>query len=214
MEADRFDTLARSLTAVDTRRRALAMALAGTLALLGLSDAEAKKGKGKGKGKGKKKKKGCPKGQKECYRLQQRSCVPLDHCCNDDFCSFCASKFCNQETGTCGCLPGYIEHKGRCGIFPTCLPPGVEYIAGGPPCCGGDIPGPNMGTDEDPHFIRICDKVCSGPCIVDSECYHGRCRGFTCINPNSCSCLDGGVCDVATENFDTILPETCRPHLL
>ena len=38
MDADRFDTLTRSLTAAGSRRRALAAALAGSLGLLALTD--------------------------------------------------------------------------------------------------------------------------------------------------------------------------------
>ncbi len=37
MDADRFDALARALTAAGFRRRALAAALAGSLGLLGLT---------------------------------------------------------------------------------------------------------------------------------------------------------------------------------
>ena len=53
MDADRFDSLARSLTAAGSRRRALAAALSGALGLLGLAHpddvAAAKSGKCKPK---------------------------------------------------------------------------------------------------------------------------------------------------------------------
>jgi hypothetical protein len=55
MDATRFDSLIRSVTASHSRRGALAALLAGTLALLGLAETAAKKGKSKGKGKKKKK---------------------------------------------------------------------------------------------------------------------------------------------------------------
>jgi hypothetical protein len=53
MDADRFDSLSRSLTDTPSRRGALAALLGGSLGLLGMTETDAKKGKKK-----KKKKKG------------------------------------------------------------------------------------------------------------------------------------------------------------
>src|SRR5215207_6924815 len=151
MDARRFDTLARIVSTAGSRRRAVATAVGGVLALLGLAnphDATAKKKcppcKKRKQGKCKKKKpdgtacpggtcrggsciaatggNGCPDGQRPCGTR----CILPGQCCTDTDCSTgttCCGRLCVDTTSD-------TRHCGGCAT--PCA--AVQTCAGGR-CC-------------------------------------------------------------------------------
>jgi hypothetical protein len=110
MDPSRFDTLARSLTEVRSRRGALSTLLGGALGLLGLADTAAKKGKGSGKGKKKKKNGESPPTPPVPPPPQGPSCAAT--CSNN--CKFCLFR----ATGPTLCGDSYSY--GACGTPVFC----------------------------------------------------------------------------------------------
>jgi hypothetical protein len=174
MDANRFDALARTLTAVSSRRgagRALAgLTLGGMLIpLSGLTETKARKKKRKGKGK--KKKGGKP---------SPPAAFCADHAngasCDDSPCKACQDGACVPSTddalcnGTGRCL------NGVCNPPPSCLQPGnLDCFPDTPAvCCSG-----------------VCDLVFNGvgtcvaggagtDCFANGDCTSNRCTGFIC----------------------------------
>ena len=180
MDANRFDSLARSLTVARSRRGAVGSLLAGTLGLLGLAEAVAKK-KGKGKkGKGKKKKDRCKKGEKRC----DKKCCEAGQECIEGVCyspcvPACGTVGGEQEIccfGFCANLSTDSQNCGQCGT--VCAENEVcrfaNCVCDGPRCPTG------AGT------TRCCPAV-NGVC-----CEGGKCcpAGETCQEGNIC-CPNG-----------------------
>ena len=162
MDADRFDTLTRSLTAAGSRRRALAAVLAGSLGVLG-STASAKKKKKK-KGKNKDRNTDCP--QSKPNRCGDKCCKPSEACikgkcvnhCNDGKKNF-------GETGV------------DCGG--TCIdPPGSGFGT----CVIG------QGCDDDGDcFSAVCEVTASG----QKQCVFCRAsRDCSLIAPDRPACIN------------------------
>ena len=95
MDADRFDTLTRSVPAAGSRRRALVAVLAGSLAALGLRDTGAKKKK-------KKKKPASP----TCTCPPPPPPPPATYCAGKNYCATSGDKTACNVAGTtpCYCL--------------------------------------------------------------------------------------------------------------
>lgn len=221
MEADRFDTITRTLGAAPSRRN-IAQALAGlTLAgglgtLAGLNDADARKRKRKKK----KKKKGAASG----------NCKPA---CGGATPTCCAGACVNTATnerncGSCGetCPPGQTCCGGTCANLATdeanCSACGASCGAG-QACCGGVC----LDTSEDPENCGGCGTACGanavceeGACACPPDtlacngqcaCYYQHCGCATDLecqsrsgNPQAtcsmsmgqCVCGAGGLCVV------------------
>ena len=209
MDGGHFDTLTRTLTAPNSRRRALATLLGGMLVpVLGLTDATAKKGKGK-KGKGKKKKKkggtpasNCPTGTSACGG----ACV--DTHTDPDHCGECGRPCAVQAPETCGTT-------GQC-VGATCERYGQDpYGQGLTVCKGRECDGitVSLGTsfcDGSGNCVRFggqtcrpgrCDSAtggCTWNCALDSDCdEEGWCDAGTCRERlgDGSSCSRGRQCD-------------------
>ena len=138
MNPSRFDTLARSLTEVRTRRGALTALLGGALGLLGLTATAAKK-KGSGKGKGKKNKNGGnPTGQPPPPPGPPPAPTCAETCSAN--CSLCISRaagppLCGDEFGgatSCAASPPCSSDNDCNGnpAEPYCIASGVERATG------------------------------------------------------------------------------------
>jgi hypothetical protein len=213
LDPRRFDTLARSLHELRSRRGALVALMSGTLGLLGLAETTAKKKKGKGKGK----KKGGKKGGNPSPPSS-----PPPHACTPD-CSAgrnCGDNGCGGSCGSCsgtlscggggtagvcgtGCLSncqnanGTPRNCGDDGCGNSCGPCTGENYACEPsvgfcgcrihnditPCEGGCV---NWRTSQD-HCGR-----CNNPCIPGQICCNGRCTNPLRDNANCGAC--GTVC--------------------
>jgi hypothetical protein len=110
MDADRFDSLSRSLSTVASRRFVVGLSLGGAFTALPLAGHDAW-------GKRKKRKKPCPNGAKRCGC----ACVPNDACCpacttgftclSNGSCGRACSATCPAECGGCN---GNIEGQAFC----------------------------------------------------------------------------------------------------
>lgn len=227
MDANRFDSIARVVTAAGSRRGALAALLGGTLVpLLGPLDAASKKRKGK---KGKKKKK---KGQGQCAAPTQ-GCSSTSECCgelvcgSDDACCApiptpCASheecclglcqtdgegrpRCCVPDGSPCGaldrlCCSLNCLPNGTCAATdpgPTCLGPG-GVCEDTDECCGELI---CFGA------INECCAPLGGVCLSNDECCLGECQTDNDGEPRCCS-LEGAICNLGRE----CCSGNCRPN--
>ena len=178
MDTERFDTLARSLTAASSRRTMLGLAIGGALApLLSPADTGAKKGKKKGRGKKKRGNlspppppppppSGCPPGTEACGG----TCVNTS---TDPFnCGGCGKRcqihaIC--QAGTCTCA------RGSCASAHSA-------------CCPASYPsrcicrsGPGNFTDS-----STCAEV---TCTPERQCVGPSCQAC---------CAPGSTCDPST----------------
>jgi hypothetical protein len=176
MDANCFDTLARSLTTTRSRRGALVTLLGGALGLLGLSDTAAKKGKRNGKGK-KKNKGGNPTG-KPPPGDPSASPPPWNECaalfegavCDGSACKACRSGACvvdaSRERAACGNDGCLICVSGVCSTNPK-----------------NDIP---CGVAEGRCYRGECNAkpTCQGGALMcpadEAGCCSGRCGGQWC----------------------------------
>jgi len=184
MDAERFDTLARSLTDARSRRGVLVSLLGGTLGLLGLADTTARNKKGKSKN---------TRGCLPCKRQKKGKCtgrLPDGSGCPDGTC----------QNGSCvaAALP------------PS--PPPVTCQPNQRPCRGGCIPISDccIATDCFPGTQCSGPAACdvTGSCIYGSQttnrtpCTDASPAG-TCTGATPCSCRSG-VC--------TLCPTACSIH--
>lgn len=151
MDADRFETLLRTLHGTPTRRLTLrSLAVLGLATFLGHQESEAKTNKGR-KGKGNKKGKG-----------KTPPCV--GNCsgksCGDDGCGgSCGTcpvdKICQGVT--CVCPPGQQDSGGVCATEPICG--GSLFCAAPSECCSASCLG------------GVCVRSSAGlPCQVTNDC--------------------------------------------
>jgi hypothetical protein len=231
MDGGHFDTLTRTLTAPNSRRRALATLLGGMLVpVLGLTDATAKNGKGKKK----KNKKGgapsgnCPTGTTTCGG----ACV--DTQTNSDHCGGCGRPCVVQAPETCGttgqCVAAACERYGQ-------DPYGQGLtVCKGPQCSGSDFSFGKSYCDGSGNCVRFtggnracapgrCDGTtgeCTWRCALDSDCDprawcsdsrwceewldmgEACSRGAQCLSRN---CVDGTCCGTECEPLNSAV--TC-----
>src|SRR5215212_4981744 len=156
MDAERFDTLARSLTTTGSRRRALA-ALAGLLGLLGL----AQPGDATAGG-------ACKPSCNECATCKKGKCHKTKH-----------GKVCKK--GKCKPKPNDTTCNGTgkclnetCNAQPSCMQFSAPCIVGTPPfCCSG------ICNNFNPFDVH-CDKGAAGTmCLAATDCTSGSCIGYT-----------------------------------
>lgn len=152
MDADRFDSLARALFSVGTRRSAFIVALSGGLGLLGLARVDdataAKSGRCKPK---------CG----PCERCQRGDCKRKNGK------KRCTRGKCKPREDLIDCPAGQVRNIVTCG----CCQIGGETcpFAGVNNCCSGSCPG---GT---------CESKRSGDaCAFGAECGTGVCRDGSC----------------------------------
>src|SRR5688572_30849290 len=121
MDADRFDTLARSLTTSGSRRRALTAALAGSLGFLGLAHPDDATAGGKCKP-------SCP----ECQTWKKGKCHKTKHG------KVCKKGKCKAKAEGTGCSTGSCE-SGSCVAPPpfTCQGKADVTDCGGGQQCSG-----------------------------------------------------------------------------
>jgi hypothetical protein len=179
MDADRFDALARSLTAPGSRRRALTGVVSGTLGLFGAwpEEAAAKTCK---KIKNKKKRKKCI--------AKAKACVPS-----------CAGKLCGDDGcgGSCGTCRGGSCQGGAC-----LCPAGQEFCAGG--LCRLPLHQACSGSDGECCPEHVCEETvvndfrqlfCCTPndasCANDAACCTTNCDADT----DTCTTCRGRICD-------------------
>ena len=148
MDADRFDTLARSLTSVGSRRRALGAALSGALGALGMAEVDEASAARSGK---------CKRKPGECERCDRGKCEKKD---GKKRCKAgkikvkasgtpCSNGFCQNGACTCTGLQASCSSSAECcsstaacapnfcapGIARCCLPLGAA-CAHSCDCCG------------------------------------------------------------------------------
>jgi hypothetical protein len=211
MDADRFDTLSRTLVQSPFRRtvlRLLAGSAVGSLLGLGALAAEAKK---KGKKKKKRKKRKTPAGKPCTPNCAGKTCGP-DGCGGS--CGPCTNGTCTG--GSCSCGPGDVLCQGRCVyscFFPAdfalnpktcqcCGAPGADCSAGNQCCSGTCLPGGNPGT---------CVGIGTGSdCQFDGQCSTGFCVNGTCGCPQGRQiCAGGAGCSEVCESDEAIAPDHC-----
>ena len=202
MDADRFDSLTRSLTVPGSRRRVLALALSGALAsLLTREDAEAHNEREKcNKINDTDKRQRCveqarkhkKKHKKKSERCGPATCSSGTFCCDDarGVCCATGSECCNVGPGTGSCCPS----PGRCAqpigndAAPyQCCPPERQWFTsvGLVRCCptGTRSLGTGITADDGPCCLEA--KYCStsltgGTCCPDVA--------PVCVNPATGQC--------------------------
>jgi hypothetical protein len=155
MDADRFDNLARTLTADHSRRGVLATLVAGTLGLFRLHDAEGRK---KGKGKHKKRKHTSPTPPPPCVPQRAGKTCDSDGC--GGTCGTCRVGT-SCQGGTCICPAGRPPCGAICCTAPTGSP--VASIAcntsGGAPACACTY-----------RTADVCAPGCASPSTFTTDC--------------------------------------------
>jgi hypothetical protein len=188
MDAERFDTLARSLTIDRSRRRVLGLLSGLTLGalapLLHLADAQA----GKGKKKKKKKKRSTPPAA-----TGPTSPPPPPFCASQPdgaacgFCRLCQSGACQadstQNNAACGndgtgrCL------NGTCNPVPTCSPRNGPCQTAADCCSFGSTLVPTRCRTEGEILPRTCEgrSDAGQPCHDSGHCVSTSiCVGYVC----------------------------------
>jgi hypothetical protein len=149
VDADRFDTIARTLHSTPTRRLTLgALTALGLAAILGDHEVAAKKkGGGKKDGGKKKKKKGVKCQGKSCKKEEEKQfCHPAGEQCTFTPYPCCAGTVCCETA-----LPPYN--------IGTCLPPAQ--------CCTGEICSAEDGSDCPPGCTcQLRDDNGFGKCLA------------------------------------------------
>ena len=194
MDGDRFDALARSLTAARPRRALLGAALAGLLALRAAPEAgaaclpagQACDPQRPGACCSKK----CPTRTKRCA-CTAATCPPPANPCKQAACvnGRCGAKNRPDDAacdGTGRCLAG------RCNAQPVCSPVGTNCpSASAPPCCSGRCAqNPTTGA------YRCAPGAPGAPCLGGADCYSGGCVGYRCTR-RDCVAGDDGCLDRA-----------------
>jgi hypothetical protein len=186
MDADRFDTLARSLTAARSRRGALAAALAGVLGTRGLNSGEAKKKK-------------CPpckkRKQGKCKKKKPDGSPCPGGTCDGGRCATCSDGVKNgTETGIdCG---GSCP---RCATGQSCTSPNDCASA----FCSG-------GTCQTCTFPDVCGFDADGTCNCQQSHPDGS---FVCVKNNATApgcdvapCPAGTICTNTVGTFGCYKP--------
>jgi hypothetical protein len=180
MDANRFDTLARSLTTAGSRRRALALALSGAVGLLALAHADDAVAGGE-----------CKPKCKECNKCKKGTCK--DGKCKKGKCK-------PTPTGT-GCRTGTCASGSCVAAAPPPPPPGPTCKSA-QQVCANDCCAPMVCAD---NFCTAASNVCCGNpgvacgahcdcCGVDTFCLDNGCdAGTHCCGTESASCE--GSCD-------------------
>jgi hypothetical protein len=194
MDADRFDALARSLTAAGSRRRALAATLGMALSALNLTGPDSSAAGNSGK----------------CQRQPNE-------------CETCAKGKCRRKNGKKICKAGKIQPKaegmacsggscqnGQC-ISPTGVVVTVPPPSGGCPSGTAACPGGCVDTGTDP---RNCGN-CGTRCQINASCEAGTCtcvRGVCSTVGSSCcgaTTADNAICACSQNQGQFLNPETC-----
>jgi hypothetical protein len=206
MDADRFDILARSLTAAGSRRAALAVALSGALGVLGLTDADDATASGKCKPKCaecKKCKKGTNGKEGKCKKKPNGTactggtcrrgtcCVPESAAttCAGALCGTTRTNPCGQAVA-CGCPSGKT-----CLLNGTCARPCTS-----PEACQVCGPGTNCSqfTTEGTRNCAVAQTTCDGlqSCTGTAMCPAGtHCQGCGFAPNVSNRCIPVASCD-------------------
>jgi len=187
MDADRFDSLARSRTTSGSRRRALTTALAGSLGLLGLAHPNKAMGGG-----------ACKPACTECQTCKKGKCHKTNHgkvckkgkceakaegtgcsvgSCQSGNClaaTTSAPPFCASQPDNTDCNGGRCR-AGVCHPRPTC--PGFKTpCASNAQCCSD-----NCGDTVTPGSGCLCSQP-GEPCYTTTDCCLTlRCIGYSCI---------------------------------
>jgi len=183
MDADRFDTLSRSLWTRASRRAALGLTLSGILAARGLAESEAKK-----------------KRKKKSKRKSPPPPPPPPPTVIIICTSNCAGKVCGDDGcgGSCGgCAGGSCGANGQC-LCPAGPPcsPGV-CCANGQACTSGVCAACTAGSTPC-DFNQVCGRTAGNqPCICATSVEgSGRCVAMTTPGPVHCfACATDEACD-------------------
>jgi hypothetical protein len=158
MDAEQFDTLARSLTDSRSRRRALAAVLGGALGAAGLAESDARN------------KKKCP----PCKKRQKGKCrgnQPDGTLCKGGRCQggrCCVPTTCADRGKDCGNLADGCGSILNCGD--TCPPPQTCGGGGTPNLCGCV---PTNGACDLNTPAACCDQACCLNGIAGAVCAPG-----------------------------------------
>ena len=182
MDANRFDTLTRSLTTTGSRRRALGAVLGGSLGLLGLAHPDAAEAGGE-----------CKPRCGECATCKKGACRKTKHG------KKCKKGTCQAKANGTGCSTGTCQ-GGSCTITvapaPTCGD-GVKNGSETGVDCGGSCPRCSTGQ------ACLSRNDCSG-----AVCSAGTCQACTfgtqcgdAGNPSSCNCGNSGRSGSSTVCF-------------
>ncbi len=179
MDAERFDSLTRSVTVSGSRRRALAAAFGGTLGLLGLPHPD------------------------DAATAKSGKCKPT---CGE--CERCRKGDCKRKNGKKRCRPGKCTptaERTACGSGGVCQGGSCVCASGTEPCDGACVATCGTGETRNPvtcgccktnlqsctpngNNPACCSAVCAGsvgcaglagnsPCQFDAQCKSGICAG-------------------------------------
>jgi hypothetical protein len=174
MDADRFDTLTRALTAAGSRRRALTAALGGALSLLGLAHPDEAAAGG-----------ACKPACNECQSCKKGDCEKTKNG------KKCKKGKCQAKDNQTGCSVGTCQ-SGSCVAAAPLSPPPVQCLnatetcANTSECCDNQLGKTECrATNKADCAVGLpglrCCKFVQQPCVSKCEC----CADMVC-NMNSC----------------------------
>ena len=193
MDETRFDTLARTLTQVRSRRgltRLLTgLALGGPLALLGLADAGGKK-KNKKKSK-KKKNKPPPPHQDDLPPLPPNPCPARQRPCGGKCVADCLDPEMEFDAATCTCRCPSGQVECAVGCVPSC-PAGQTMDPDTCTCeCPARLVASNGACIECPAGQVECPGAPGGCCASDRTCCTNPDSGIARCCPSGATCYPG-----------------------
>ena len=160
MDSARFDSLTRSLTRAGSRRRAMAAAIGGALAVLALADPEHAVAGNSGK---------CKPKCADCETCDKGPCHRTQHG------KVCKKGKCKPKPNDIPCSGSGKCLNGICNAQPTCKKYLDACDSGNPQfCCSGICNAFNP-------FTPTCATGAAGTnCLAPTDCTSGSCVGYRC----------------------------------
>ena len=196
MDADRFDSLTRSLMSSGSRRRALGAIAGGAIGLLGLADTDHASAAKSGK---------CKPRCGECARCKRGDCKKTKHGKKR-----CSRGKCQPLREGTPCTTGTCQGGSCIAALPISpppppapLPPPSQLCPEGFTVCGGSC--------VDTSASATHCGTCNNPCRPNQTCCSGICRNLNTHNANCGAC--GNVCPAGTNCCNgtcaCIAPQIC-----
>ena len=159
MDAYRFDSLARTITTIGSRRSTLAAAIGAALGVLGLADPEDAVAGNSGK---------CKPKCDECQKCDKGACHKTKHG------KACKKGKCKPKPDDSACGGSGKCLAGACNLPPVCIQSGGNCSLANSEACCSDVC-LELGVRN------LCVAGASGKeCLASTDCTSNRCTGFRC----------------------------------